>query len=184
MNTGVNFRDGHGAKTQILLPECQSCGTCARRADARFCAACGQQLTNDYYPADALRASYRQSQTPLAPHQPQPSPRHRFHRRDHTLQVKKIDERAHTASCPSLAFATYALVPYLGIVFCLPAIIIGCAGLINASYHVGNYRGQTFYAASRRRRDSLAGIMLGVMILAMQLFLWWLLQKIPDWVQP
>jgi hypothetical protein len=184
MNTGVNFRDGHGAKTQILLPACQSCDAFARRADARFCAACGQQLTTDYYPADALRASYRQIQTPFAPHQPQPLPGRRSPRRDNTLQVKKIDERAHAVSCPSLAFATYALVPYLGIIFCLPAIIIGCAGLINASYNVGNNRGHAFYAATRRRRDSLAGIMLGVMILVMQLFLWWLLQKIPDWVQP
>ncbi|HEV2761620.1 MAG TPA: hypothetical protein VGV38_01400, partial [Pyrinomonadaceae bacterium] len=69
------------------------------------------------------------------------------------------------------AFATYALVPYLGIVFCPGALVAGALA----------------YARARRapyprgRRDALVSIGLGLLILAVQLFLWWLLYKVPEW---
>lgn len=75
------------------------------------------------------------------------------------------------ASTTSLAFVTYALVPYLGILFCPGAVLMGGIGLFN-SYRTPERGG---------RRTSYTGITLGLLILCAQLFLWWLLYKVPQW---
>ena len=75
------------------------------------------------------------------------------------------------ASTTALAFVTYSLVPYLGILFCPGAVLMGGVGLYN-SYRVPERGG---------RRASYAGLALGVLILCAQLFLWWILYKIPEW---
>jgi hypothetical protein len=75
------------------------------------------------------------------------------------------------ASTTALAFVTYALVPYLGILFCPGALLMGVLGLYNS------------YRAPERggRRASYLGLSLGLLILCAQLFLWWILYKIPEW---
>jgi hypothetical protein len=75
------------------------------------------------------------------------------------------------ASTTALAFVTYALVPYLGILFCPGALLMGGIGLYN-SYRAPQHGG---------RRASYIGLSLGLLILGAQLFLWWLLYKIPEW---
>lgn len=71
----------------------------------------------------------------------------------------------------ALAFVTYSLVPYLGIIFCPGAILMGGVGLLRS------------YRAPQRggRRASYTGIALGFLILCVQIILWWILYKVPRW---
>jgi hypothetical protein len=77
------------------------------------------------------------------------------------------------ASTTALAFVTYSLVPYLGILFCPGAVLMGGVGLFNS------------YRAPERggRRASTLGLIFGVLIFCAQLFLWWILYKIPEWAK-
>lgn len=67
------------------------------------------------------------------------------------------------------AFVVYALVPYLGILFCPGALLLGLAGLLRSR------------RSSEARRDSALSIALGLLILCVQLALWWILYKAPEW---
>src|SRR5215213_8297923 len=147
--------------------ECPGCGARARRADARFCSMCGRRLDETYLPADALRASYAM-----------PRPVKGTGRRKGG--VKRIEgsmasihpaRNTNGASTTALAFVTYALVPYLGILFCPGAVLMGGVGLYNS------------YRAPERggRQASYAGVLVGLLIFCAQLFLWWILYKIPQW---
>lgn len=75
------------------------------------------------------------------------------------------------ASTTALAFVTYALVPYLGILFCPGALLMGGVAL---------YRS---YSAPERggRRASYFAVGFGLLIFIAQIFLWWILYKIPQW---
>ena len=153
---------------------CPACGSEARRADARFCSTCGRELqAADYFPSDSLRASYhlqgrrasaliRDRVRPRAPTAPRPHPR-----------VMPLHKNSNGASTTALAFVTYALVPYLGILFCPGALVMGGVGLLRArrTPQLGG------------RRASVVSIVLGVVVLGAQLFLWWILYKIPEWTQ-
>lgn len=75
------------------------------------------------------------------------------------------------ASSSSLACVAYALVPYLGILFCPGALLFGGVGLVRSL--------RTPRAGGRR--ESALGIALGVVILCAQLLLWWILYKVPEW---
>lgn len=78
------------------------------------------------------------------------------------------------ASTTALAFMTYALVPFLGILFVPGAVLIGAAGLIY-SYRAPNKGG---------RRASFASVFCGLVILGVQLMLWWIIIKVPEWSNP
>ena len=75
------------------------------------------------------------------------------------------------AAATAMAFVTYALVPYLGILFCPGALLFGCVGLVRAwrTPRPGH---------ARRAALSLA---LGLVLLCAQILLWWLLYKVPAW---
>jgi hypothetical protein len=75
------------------------------------------------------------------------------------------------ASTTALAFVTYALVPYLGILFCPGALLMGGVG-IYSSYRLPERGG---------RRASYLSVVLGLLLFCAQLFLWWILYKIPEW---
>ena len=72
------------------------------------------------------------------------------------------------------AFVTYALVPYLGILFCPGAVICGVISLLLARR--APQRGHT--------RTATRAVMLGFVIFSAQLFLWWILYHIPAWSRP
>lgn len=82
-----------------------------------------------------------------------------------------LDKNSNGAATTALAFAVYALVPYLGILFCPGAVILGGVGFmrVRRSPHLGG------------RRASVISIALGFVILGAQVFLWWILYKIPEW---
>jgi hypothetical protein len=75
------------------------------------------------------------------------------------------------AAATAMAFVVYALVPYLGILFCPGALVFGGVGLVRAwrSPQAGHARAAAW---------SLA---LGLLVLCAQLLLWWLLYKVPEW---
>jgi hypothetical protein len=69
------------------------------------------------------------------------------------------------------AFATYSLVPYLGILFCPGAVVVASVGLIKLS------------ADRDSRRICVNSLLVGVVLLAVQLTLWWILYKVPIWAR-
>ena len=75
------------------------------------------------------------------------------------------------AAATAMAFVTYALVPYLGILFCPGALLFGGVGLIRAwrAPHAGH------------ARASALSLALALLVLCAQLLLWWILYKVPEW---
>ena len=146
-----------GAESNSVGRACAACGASARRDEARFCAACGRALGEDYFPTDSLRASYS------------------FARRAAQAPPKRVtlmpEKRENGAATTGLAFVTYALVPYLGILFCPGALVMGGVGLWRARRvpHLGG------------RRAAALSLLLGLAILCAQLLLWWALYKVPEW---
>ena len=77
------------------------------------------------------------------------------------------------ASQAALACATYALVPYLGILFCPGAVLLGGIGLF-----------YSFRAPQKGgRRAAYISIALGFLILCAQVLLWWVIVKVPEWTK-
>jgi len=74
------------------------------------------------------------------------------------------------------AFATYALVPYLGILFCPGAMLLGTVGLVR-SYR-SNYVSEESY-----RETCYASTIVGLVTLGIQLLLWWILYQVPMWAR-
>jgi H+/Cl- antiporter ClcA len=72
------------------------------------------------------------------------------------------------------AFATYSLVPYLGIVFCPGAVLLGAVGVVRS------YRSRQLSSKSGRNA-CYASTIVGIVILAVQLLLWWILYQVPKW---
>ena len=72
------------------------------------------------------------------------------------------------------AFATYALVPYLGILFCPGAVLLGTVGVVR-SYRSNHVSRESY------RLTCYASTIVGVVVLAFQLFLWWVLYQVPLW---
>jgi hypothetical protein len=121
-----------------------------------------------YLPADALRASYNLQHRRRASRgggETKKKPPKHF------MSSIVSAPNKNDASTTALAFVTYALVPYLGILFCPGALVMGGIGLYS-SYRLPERGG---------RRASFLSVTLGLMILFGQLFLWWILYKIPEW---
>ena len=72
------------------------------------------------------------------------------------------------------AFATYSLVPYLGILFCPGAVVLGTVGVIRS------YRSSVVSKESARTVCYVSTIV-GLVVLAIQLLLWWMLYQAPRW---
>ena len=72
------------------------------------------------------------------------------------------------------AFATYSLVPYLGILFCPGAVLLGTLGVVRS------YRSQQISRESGRG-VCYASMIVGLIVLVVQLVLWWLLYQAPKW---
>ena len=138
---------------------CPACGSLAEREFARFCRICGKILFEDYEPLDALRASYRMQGKTL-----------RFESKPLRETTNLFAEDKNSASSTAWAFVVYSLVPYLGILFCPGAILMGGLG-IYVSYRKPSLGGG---------RTSAYSILLGFVVLGIQIFLWWLLYLIPE----
>lgn len=72
------------------------------------------------------------------------------------------------------AFATYSLVPYLGIVFCPGAVFLGTVGVVRS------YRSDAL-CSDAGRGVCVVSLVVGLVVLAVQLLLWWILYQVPVW---
>ncbi len=72
------------------------------------------------------------------------------------------------------AFATYSLVPYLGILFCPGAVLVGAFGVF-ISY-------RSVHTETRRSVFYLSAIV-GLVVFIVQALLWWILYKVPIWAR-
>jgi hypothetical protein len=80
----------------------------------------------------------------------------------------KLPDLAATAR----AFATYSLVPYLGILFCPGAVVVGTVGVV---------RSYSSPQTSAIRKNCYLSTVIGVVVLIAQLLLWWILYQVPRW---
>lgn len=71
------------------------------------------------------------------------------------------------------AFATYSLVPYLGIIFCPGAVVMGGLGVVNS------YR----RSETENRVTCCLSFVVGTVVMVLQGILWWVLYKIPIWAR-
>ena len=135
---------------------CSACGAEAVRGSAKYCLVCGKLLAEGYQPLDSLRSSYRlQRQGLIVEHRP---------------SMYLFQEDKNTVSDTAWACVVYSMVPYLGILFVPLAIVIG---------------GYGYYVSFRKpylggRTLAVTCVVLSVLILAVQIMLWWLLYIIPE----
>lgn len=137
--------------------DCSACGSESNRETANFCLVCGKLLDEGYQPLDAIRSSYGLQRKSLRIAKEQ-------------KPVTLFEEEKNYVSETAWAAVVYAMVPYLGILFIPFAFLAGGYG----------------YFAARRRphlgggRLALICVGLSFVILAVQIFLWWLLYIIPE----
>jgi hypothetical protein len=142
-------------------PNCSVCGGAARRDEAKFCAVCGHDLREGYAPLDVLRASYNLRETKQKTIVSRPN----------NVQVNRLfEENVNGASTTAMACVVYSLVPYLGILFCPGALLLGGIGLA-VSYQKPQLGG---------RQTATYSILLGTVVFGIQILLWWLLYIIPE----
>ena len=141
-----------------LTPYCSACGAETERDSAKYCRVCGKFLPEDYQPLDTLRAA------------------NRLHGRAIVFEKKQIEKAENLfeinedgISQTAWACLVYSLVPYIGIIFIPLAIAVGSFGVI-VSFQKPWLGG---------RKLSVASISLSFVVLAVQIFLWWLLYIIP-----
>lgn len=154
---------------------CPACGEAVQRRASKFCRTCGRSLAFlDYLPADNLRASYR-ARRMVAPQRSVASQKTpaatNLSVLDKSSRSLLADAEPNTWAAIALAFTTYALVPYLGILFCPGAVVAGGLGLARA-------RRLPHGAGHRAARLS---IYVSFAICLAQLLLWWVLFSVPDW---
>jgi hypothetical protein len=156
---------------------CPACGARARRIAARFCSTCGRVLGDGYFPADSVRASYRFERAPAPSRQQHRSTAGRAARRVSARGGREFMPRVRESGAAGTAFAfvTYALVPYLGILFCPGALLFGGVGLVRA------WRAPRVEHSAVRA--SALSIALGLLVFCAQLLLWWILYKVPEWAR-
>jgi hypothetical protein len=88
------------------------------------------------------------------------------------MSVTLVDERLNGLASIARAFATYSLVPYLGILFCPGAVVVGAVGIVRS------YRSSGTDVA---RAACYLSTTIGAVVLVAQLLLWWILYQVPVW---
>jgi len=136
---------------------CSACGAEIEREFSKFCRVCGKLLVEEYQPLDTLRASYRLQGRNL-----------QFENSEEISDL--FAKNKNSASETAAAFVVYSLVPYLGILFCPGAFLMGGIGVFVS--HRKPYLGGG--------KTSVYSIVLSVIIFAVQIMLWWLLYIIPE----
>jgi hypothetical protein len=138
---------------------CSACGAEPRRENARFCLVCGKHLREDYEPLDRLRASYNLQGKSFG-----------FDAQEKKEITNLFEQNKNSVAQTAWACLVYSFVPYLGILFVPFTFFISGFGFIVASRqpHLGG------------RNLSLVSFLLSFIVLAVQIFLWWLLYIIPE----
>jgi hypothetical protein len=138
---------------------CSACGAEARRGNAKFCLICGKLLREDYQPLDTLRASYRLQGKSFEFQKPE------------TEEITDLfEQNKNSISQMAWASLVYSMVPYLGILFIPFTFLIGSYGYLITLRQpkIGG------------RKLALISVGVSFIVLAVQIFLWWLLYIIPE----
>jgi hypothetical protein len=139
---------------------CAGCGAEISDHRARSCPVCDKLLSEDYQPLDIIRSAHRLQKKNL---------------NFDDLSAQDLFERnKNHISQTAWACVVYSLVPYLGVLFIPFAVATGGLG-----YYVSVRRPQMGGG-----RLAVACISLSVLVLAIQLILWWLLYIIPQLSAP
>ena len=138
---------------------CAACGTFVRRDSAKFCLTCGKLIGEDYQPLDNLRSSYRSQGKFLS-----------AENREGEEVTNLFEQNKNSIAQTAWACLVYSFVPYLGILFVPMAFLVGSFGVI-VSYNQPSLGG---------RRLALTSVFLSLVVLAVQIFLWWLLYIVPE----
>lgn len=154
-------RQFRSSQSAIGNQNCSACGAEAERDYAKFCRVCGKLLLEDYQPLDTLRASYRMQGKSF-----------QFGQTEEITDL--FTENKNSASSTASAFVVYSLVPYLGILFCPGAFLMGGIGVF-VSYRKPYLGGG---------KTSIYSIALSLIIFVIQILLWWLLYLIPELGKP
>ena len=133
----------------MLKTTCPACGAAASRSGT--CNVCGKLLSEGFQPLDAIRSSYGMQGKTLIENEPQ-----------HLFEPEKK-----LSSDTAWACNVYSAVPYLGILFVPFALGFGGIGFIRAQQQ------------PRDRRLAAQAIVVSILILGVQIFLWWLLYIVP-----
>jgi hypothetical protein len=72
------------------------------------------------------------------------------------------------------AFATFSLVPYLGIIFCPGAVVLGTVGIFRARRSPQMDDSTSVYYVSA---------IVGLGVLGIQVWFWWILYHVPMWLK-
>jgi hypothetical protein len=145
-------------KSPFQNPMCAACGAETGREFAKYCRVCGKFLPEDYQPLDTLRASHRLHGKAIV-----------FERMEVESQEKLFETNDNSVAQMAWACFVYSMVPYIGIVFVPLTFLMGSAGVF-ISFRKPWLGG---------RKLSLASISLSLVILGIQILLWWLLYIIP-----
>lgn len=147
-------------KEKVRLDTCSACGAQGPRTGARFCLTCGKLMSEGYQPLDTLRASYNLlgKELKFAPVIPA------------VEEGNLFEENKNNVAQTAWACVVYSMVPYLGILFIPFAFLIGGAGVVVA--HRQPQLGG--------RKLAVSCIALSAFLLAVQIFLWYLLYIIPE----
>ncbi len=144
-------------QSQITNRLCSACGAEAQREMAKYCLVCGKFLNEGFQPLDTLRASYRLQGKSF-----------KFEKTEQMTNL--FEQNKNQFSQTAWACLVYSMVPYLGILFIPFALIIGSYGYLTAlrQPQIGG------------RKLALISVVVSFIVLAVQIFLWWLLYIIPE----
>lgn len=148
----------HNGDKELGL-SCPACGAMVTRSADGSCGVCGKLLREGFQPLDAIRSSHRMQRVRL--NMPDAGP---------ADSIALFEERRSLVSNTAWACTVYSMVPYIGVVFILPALLTG---------------GFSYFRARRRNlaeEERQAHICIGAsfLVLSIQLVLWWLLYLIPE----
>jgi hypothetical protein len=152
----------HGAESsrEASVVSCPACGAAARRAGAHFCATCGRGLReHSYAPADSLLASYHLQHSRPAMLIGQGM---RGVGSERATANRRLEESGVLTGGSALVIIIFAFMPFIGILFCPCAVVMGVIHLRRATDAHG-------------QRVAVFNIVCGILILGAHAFLWWLL---------
>lgn len=135
--------------------QCVACGAETERDSAKYCRVCGKFLPEDYQPLDTLRAANRLHGKVIV-----------FEKNESKRTENLFEINENMRSETARASLVYSLVPYVGIIFIPITFLLASSALVASPKYGG-------------KKIALTSIGLSFVVLAIQIFLWWLLYIIP-----
>ena len=146
------------SREEVIAAAERRCAACGEAAARRlpYCPVCDKLMAEDYQPLDTIRSAHGLQRKTL------------FGKGEEQLDL--FDQKKNTMSETAWACVVYSMVPYLGMLFIPFAVITGGLGYAVAirQPHLGG------------RRLAVICVGTSLVILALQLLLWWLLYLIPE----